>query len=127
MKLDVKKISPFQILLVLFFFFCIICTFPFAIKLFLSAAEILLKRPLRDVLKWTEVVIHTMALFASSSAVIYFFCYISYGRKIFNGIKTVLVRIYNDPVTKKAYSLFLSSMCLHILPSSDPIFIIKTT
>ena len=102
MKADSKKVTLFQILLILFFFFCLICTFPFAIKLFLSAAEILLKRPLRDVLKWTEVVIHTMALFASTAAVVYFFCYIPRGRKIFGDIKTVLVKICNDPDAKKS-------------------------
>ena len=82
-----KKVSPFQVLLILFFIACIFCTISFSRELIISLMEALIGRKLKEMTKWNAVITGSMSFFAYCAAVLYYFMYIPLGKKVWISVK----------------------------------------
>ena len=103
-----KKVSPFQVLLILFFIACIFCTISFSRELIISLMEALIGRKLKEMTKWNAVITGSMSFFAYCAAVLYYFMYIPLGKKVWISVKDkVLSLIKNENFFKQFLILFL--------------------
>ena len=82
-----KKVSPFQVLLFLFFIACIFCTISFSRQLIISLMEIIIGRKLNEMTKWNAVITGSMSFFAYCAAVLYYFMYIPFGKRVWFAVK----------------------------------------
>lgn len=84
MDKSARKITPLQILLVLFISACICCVLPFSRSLIISVMEGAIGRTLKEPAKWNAVISGAMSFFATTAAFLYFLLYIPKGRQVFS-------------------------------------------
>lgn len=103
-----KKVSPFQVLLILFFIACIFCTISFSREMIISLMEALIGRKLQEMTKWNAVITGSMSFFAYCAAVLYYFMYIPLGKKVWISAKDkILSLIKTENFFKHLLTLFL--------------------
>lgn len=103
-----KKVSPFQVLLILFFIACLFCTISFSREMIISLMEALIGRKLQEMTKWNAVITGSMSFFAYCAAVLYYFMYIPLGKKVWISVKDkVLSLIKAENFFKHLLILFL--------------------
>lgn len=76
-----KKITVFQTLLVLFFAGCLVCCMDFSRNIIIHLMEKIIGRGLNDMTKWNAVISGSMSFFACMAVFVYYFMYISAGKK----------------------------------------------
>ncbi len=82
-----SKLQPFQLLLILFFTGCLIGICPFSRNLVITMGEHAIGRKLGDLTKWNQVIMHTLALFATFAAIWYGLWYTEQGKGIYTSLK----------------------------------------
>jgi hypothetical protein len=101
MNEKLKKLLSFRTILILGIIACFCCIIPFSRALIISLMEFLMHRPLRDVHKWDDILIHSMAFFAVIQVFWLFFCYTGYGRRVYTSISGTVVTAFTREKTKK--------------------------
>lgn len=107
-----KKVTPFQILLVLFFAACLVCGFSFSRQLIILLMEKIIGRSLNDMTKWNAVISGSMAFFAVCALFTYFFVYVDYGKKAFAQMKDKILALVTSP---KFVKIFFSCFAIVIV------------
>lgn len=82
MKFITKKPTLFQLLILLFFIFCLLCILPLSRTIIIALMESIIGRPLQDMTKWNAVIKGTMSFFASLSIFAYFLLYFDSGKTV---------------------------------------------
>ncbi|WP_197018224.1 glucosyltransferase domain-containing protein [Treponema sp. C6A8] len=103
-----KKVTPFQIIIILFFAGCLICTFSFSRQLIITFMEKLIGRELQEMTKWNAVITGSMSFFAFCAVTLYYFLYIPVGKTVRKDIFERTKSVYkNDHFAKHLIILFL--------------------
>ena len=86
MKTKIKELVSFKTLVILFIFACFAVMLPFTQNLIINFAQNTIGRNLRSITKWSLVITHTSAFFATFAIALYFLKYISHGKIIASDI-----------------------------------------
>ena len=98
-----KKFFSFRVLLILGIAGCLFCIIPFTKKLIIALMELSLGRPLRDLTKWNDILVHSMFFFATLMTFAYILFYTKKGKPCTDSIYET---------AKKAFSSKKAKLCL---------------
>ena len=113
MNQKIKNFFSFRTVLVLGILACLVCIIPFSRNLIISLMEnFVLHRQLRDIQKWTDILVHSMFYFITIMSFWLFFWYSKKGKEIGHSIFEILILIIPISLSFRSnftsYSYFIS-------------------
>lgn len=103
-----KNISIFQILLIFFFAGCLVCCMDFSRDIIIHLMEKVIGRGLKDMTKWNAVISGSMSFFACMAVFVYYFMYVSAGKKCW---KDLCAKI-RELILQKEFFKYFTFICV---------------